>query len=368
MITQGINRPLWKQDSKGKARKWFMELDGPRYRTHSGLADGKMAVSAWTVAVPASKPTAEEQAAFEVEAKYAHQLAREYHDSIDTIATPNFIQPMLAKTYKSFPGFCWSQPKYDGMRCIASKKGPSVILTTREGQPIVSVPHIIEALEPLFEANPTLILDGELYSHDLHDDFNEIMHLCRKEKPNETSIAATAAVVEYFIYDCPSLPGDWKARWMALTRLITSPLGYPIQLSEWDEHDDQASLDTSYDRYVEDNYEGQIIRLPNVPYEFGARSKSCLKRKEFQTDEFKLKAFLPGNGNWSGAAKRARLALPDGREFGAGVKGKKDLLVQRLALEISDAAEVTLRFFGYTPDGIPRFPVVIDFHPEGRKD
>jgi len=29
---------------------------------------------------------------------------------------------------------------------------------------------------------------------------------------------------------------------------------------------------------------------------------------------------------------------------------------------------VTLRFFGRSPDGVPRFPVVIDYQPEGRND
>jgi hypothetical protein len=31
-------------------------------------------------------------------------------------------------------------------------------------------------------------------------------------------------------------------------------------------------------------------------------------------------------------------------------------------------AQATVRFFEYTPDGVPRFPVVIDFHQNERAD
>ena len=49
---------------------------------------------------------------------------------------------------------------------------------------------------------------------------------------------------------------------------------------------------------------------------------------------------------------------------GAGIKGTRE----RAAVLLHEAWEqATVRFFEYTPDGIPRFPVVIDFH-NGRVD
>ncbi|MCK4501332.1 hypothetical protein KAU11_12600, partial [Candidatus Babeliales bacterium] len=62
------------------------------------------------------------------------------------------IEEMFAK-YK----YVYSQPKLDGVRCIASKDG----LHTRGGKSIVTCLHIEEQLQPFFEKFPDEILDGE---------------------------------------------------------------------------------------------------------------------------------------------------------------------------------------------------------------
>ena len=76
-----------------------------------------------------------------------------------------------------------------------------------------------------------------------------------------------------------------------------------------------------YGKYTEQGYEGQMIRQ-NTPYE-GKRTKSLLKRKEFITEEYKVVKVIEGQGAWTGYAKRFILALPDGTEFGSGVRGPK---------------------------------------------
>ena len=37
----------------------------------------------------------------------------------------------------------------------------------------------------MFKQNPWLVLDGELYNHDLRDDFEKIISLVRKQKPTD---------------------------------------------------------------------------------------------------------------------------------------------------------------------------------------
>ena len=76
----------------------------------------------------------------------------------------------------------------------------------------------------------------------------------------------------------------------------------------------------------------------------------------------------PGVGNWAGAAKRFTLKMPDGREFGAGTRGSYALNAERLKLQLNEKSEATVRYFQLTPDGIPRFGVVLDIHIDGRKD
>ena len=82
--------------------------------------------------------------------------------------------------------------------------------------------------------------------------------------------------------------------------------------------------------------------------------------------EFPVEAIEEGEGNWAGYAKRAVLRLPDGRTFGAGIKG--DRAFTKALHDGPLPSEVTVRFFGYTPDGKPRFPVAVDWHYGARRD
>ncbi len=106
----------------------------------------------------------------------------------------------------------------------------------------------------------------------------------------------------------------------------------------------------------------------DTAYELGRRSKSLLKRKEFITREFPVVAIEEGIGNWAGAAKRMTLRNDDGTTFGAGIRGSYSEGVKLLAETVGPNATATVRYFMLSPDGVPRFPVVIDYHPNGRKD
>ena len=102
----------------------------------------------------------------EVAAEYdKKQYQGKYHPTIEETKTgAKFIECMLASKYDAkkhnkFPYF--TQPKLDGVRCLVSKDG----MQSRNGKPIISAPHIRQALEPFFQAHPDAVLDGELYNH-----------------------------------------------------------------------------------------------------------------------------------------------------------------------------------------------------------
>jgi DNA ligase-1 len=356
---------LFKRDSTGRVRFWQMEIDGPRYRTLSGLhPDGAVVTSGWTTPRPASQPTGEAQAIFEVEAKYAHQLAREYHASLDTIDSPNFFEPMLAKPYAGYPGRCFAQPKLDGIRCIARAEG----LFTRQGQPITAVPHIHAALAPLFALDPDAVLDGELYNHEFREDFGEISSIVRKKNPTVAALEKAEALMQYHVYDFPSSSGNFSNRWVELCHIVEDlDLLACIHLVQTVHVGSAELLDELYGQWIEDGFEGQMVRIDG-PYE-QKRSKLLLKRKEFMTREYRVKEFVEGNGNWAGAAKRATLINDDGSEFGAGIKGSYPKGVELLmGPKPTERSVATCRFFCLSPDGVPRFPVVVDYHPNGRSD
>lgn len=341
---------LYKRDSKGSIRIWYIEQQAEQYRYVTGLQDGTHVRSEWTTAVPASQSTPELQADFEVNSAYKHQLDRDYFNTIGEVDTPRFFAPMLAHKYEKWLGTCYSQPKLDGIRCIATAKG----LTTREGQPITAVPHIEATLASVFEEYPDLILDGELYNHDLKDDFGEISSIVRKKKPSEADLAKAAQVMQYHIYDCPS------RGFMNFGQRIVNGLGAVppcIQFVDSRYCTTPEQLDALYGEYLEAGYEGQMVRL-DKPYE-QKRSKTLLKRKVFQDAEYDLVSIEEGTGNWAGLAKAVVCRLPDGRTFGAGILGN-----QKAAAELLTAsyAKATIKFFQLTPDGIPRFGVATKFH------
>ena len=64
------------------------------------------------------------------------------------------------------------QPKLDGVRCIIqAEMDGTVIAYSRTGKEWKNIYHILKELKPFFYKFPNIILDGELYNHDLKNDF-----------------------------------------------------------------------------------------------------------------------------------------------------------------------------------------------------
>lgn len=351
---------LFKRDSKGLIRVWYYVIeDGEtgRYRTVSGLLDGKQIISEWTQAVAqnvgkVNETTPHQQAVKECEAMEKKKIKQGYFTRFDDVDSGTLIKPMLANKYEdyeiNFP--VYTQPKLDGVRCLATKNG----LFSRRGEKLISCPHIEEALKPIFDAHPTLILDGELYNHAFKENFNGLQSLIVRKKPTAEDFNQTKAFIQYHIYDAIENI-NFINRHVKLTNLIPQKL--PLVHVETQIVDTQDLLDHIYSKYLSVGYEGQMIRN-NVPYE-NKRTKHLLKRKEFQDAEFQIVAVEEGLGNRSGMAGAVICRLPDGREFGAGIMGgvevnkriwntKREDFIGKLA---------TIRFQNYTPDGLPRFPI-----------
>ena len=344
-----LHPTLYRRDVSGRTRVWRVEQEDASYRVICGLKDGLHTPSGWLHCVGKQGRDDLEQADFEIASAYKYQLAREYHDTEETIGEAKFFRPMLADKYSKFaPGF--AQPKLDGIRCIARAEG----LFTREGQPIVGAPHIARTLEPLFAKDPDAVLDGELYNHRLHDDFNAIVSLVRRKSLDADQLAKAAALVEYHVYDLPSHPGQFSERYPALFEAVNGlPSIVPVDTQAIA---DEESYDALHGAWIESGYEGSMWRA-NVPYE-QKRSKTLLKRKEFQDAEFPCLSIDEGAGHWAGLAKSVQCGLPDGRTFRAGIKGSQE---RARALLNEEHRVVTVQFFHLTPDGIPRFPIVTKF-------
>ncbi len=355
---------LYKRRSDGGSQEWTIEIFNNQYRTISGKSDGKLVISAWTTCAGKSigrsnETTPEEQATAAAQAKWQKKLDKSYQLSLDDIDIVTYFKPMLAHKYEdrkaklTLPLMC--QPKLDGIRCIAKKDG----LWTRNGKPIKGVPHIWEALKPMFAFNEDYIFDGELYNHALRDNFNEITSLVRREKLTDEQKAKSEMFIQYHVYDFPFWKDTFKERSANLARVLNHCNSSYVICVETCTATTQEELDEFYASWLALGYEGQMVRTVGGLYE-NKRSKCLLKRKEFQDAEYIIISVDEGTGNRSGMAGRMTLRHPDGRTFHSNIKGGYKFY-RRLLVDSDDLVgkEATVKFFQLTPDGIPRFPFVI---------
>jgi DNA ligase-1 len=361
--------PLFKIDSSQNIRIWYMELgegeDTAGYRTVSGIRGGNLVTSSWHKCVPkntgkSNATTIRSQAEKEIVANYTNKKNSGYFENVDEVNTKTTFNPMLAQGFadekiNTEEDKLYSQPKLDGIRCIARADG----LWTRSGKEITSVPHVWEAIKDVFVDHPNLTFDGELYNHKLKTNFNKITSIVRKTKPTPKDIEISKKLIEYHIYDvidCVEEDLIFEERSKRYLKLL--PKTECVVKVETFMILDEDHMNSLYAAYIEDGYEGQMIRR-NKEYE-NKRSHNLIKRKEFKTDEFKVTGIEEGLGNWAGHAKRFVLENKDGKPFGSGVRGNQELL-KDLYDNPTKPKWATIRFFDYTPDGIPRFPVAIDW-------
>lgn len=367
---------LYNLDSKGKVRTWQMVVEGAKYKTVSGLEGGKTTSSGWSTAEPknvgrANATTAEAQAVLEVMAEYKKKLDRKYYAKKEDALSGatgghKFFAPMLAEKYEGWgnlrmpngPKWVFSQPKLDGIRAIIQRSG----ITSRQGKPFPAVEFLMEYFEPIFDREPGAIFDGELYNHELKDDFNSISSLVKKQTPTPEEQAEVRRLIQYHVYDTFTL-GTFTHRtaWLdnidfGTDKIVTVKT---VRVAGF------VALDEEYSQLLLDGYEGQIIRIPDSKYE-NKRSYSLLKRKEFLSQEYPIARVESGDGNWAGYAKKITCLLPDGREFGAGVKGNQEF-TKNLLETLPHPTTATVRYQNLTPDGVPRFPVAVAFF-HGERD
>lgn len=357
---------LYSRTSTGAVQEWEVEVDllNGQYRTSHGQVGGKIVTTNWFTTSPtnvgrSNERSSADQALFEAQASWNKKIKAGAHLNISEVDNESFIEPMLAKKWEDrrskvkFPLYC--QPKLDGMRAVITANGA----TSRNGKPWVTIPHILAALKPVFEKYPNLVLDGELYSHEYKHDFNKIASLIKRTKPSSEDLDESADKVEFWWYDIADSSKVFSDRIQTAEKIYDEFLKdskiviVPTFLAK-----DEAILDELYGDFMEQGYEGQMVRL-NKEYAF-KRSDTLLKRKEFQDDEYTIIEICEGNGNKTGMAGYAWMQREDGVKFRSNIKGNHEFLRDLLVNAESYAGSFgTVKYFNLTPDGIPRFPYLI---------
>jgi len=345
------SKKIYKLDSKERVRVLHVYTNGAELIQESGLVDGQLVKHKSTCTAKnvgrANETTAEEQAEAEAQSKIETKMSTGYFESIDDAESNNVILPMLAKSYDKetnkveWP--CYAQPKLDGMRAL----GYTDKFISRKGKEILNMDHILEELNK-FELNAPL--DGELYAHG--KSFQENMRLIKKYRPGETE------EVKYHIYDYADPDMSFTQRLAVLTNLsnMFGPFKY-IELVPTVAIKNEGELKKLHGRALGLGYEGTIVRWGDAGYKSKSRSSNLLKYKDFQDLACTIVDVIP-------STKRPNqgqfICRHDDKEFGCGMKFSHEER-ENILINASDYVDQTaeIRFFEYSDDGIPRFPVCV---------
>lgn len=364
---------LYARGETGAVLEWDIIVEGNSFYTISGQQNGKKITSSPTICVPKNTgkqnaTTPEQQAIVEAEAKWKKKVKSGYWEDIKDIDKVAFFQPQLAHKWEDYKDEVdWSNgiyvsPKMDGLRCTISKMGAY----SRNGNEFVSFPHILRELAPLLDKYPNLILDGECYCHKLKNDFNKIISLAKKTKPTAEDIVESERHLEYWIFDCPTIDGGYHERyqWLHKNILGTFYKNKWIKLCIHKLIKSPAELENQLAYYLENGFEGLMINTFDGKYE-QKRSKNVLKYKLFKDEEFEVIDIVEGIGERAGMFGNAFLRMKNGKTFKSSARGDDNQYKEILRNKKDYIGKsATVRYQNLTPDGVPRFPVIIQWARE----
>lgn len=359
MVAKASNETfIYKKDTKGKIRYIKAWIVGDVLHQEAGIVGGK-GVPHQKICTPknvgrSNETSGPEQAKLELDSLIAEKLKGEYKNSIKEAETEEVTLPMLAKSYKDEAKKvdwtnAYAQPKLDGMRALGNKA-----LISREGTLIETVPHLTNPI-----LGVPLHLDGELYAHG--KSFQENMRLIKKHRPGESE------AVKYHVYDLVSdLPFFERYELLRGTlKAFKDEHGDLIELVPTVKVNSEAELKKAHAKFLSEGYEATILRWGDAPYKPNGRSSNLLKFKDFLDLAAEIIDIEP-------AKDRPTWGVPvfiyKGKTFRAGMKYSHAEREEFLTNKKSYIGKVgELRFFEWTEDGIPRFPVMVGVRLDKKK-
>jgi DNA ligase-1 len=273
------------------------------------------------------------------------------------------IKPMLAYKVDKKP-VDWSenvyiQPKLDGVRCVI-KLGDNneVQAFSRTGKPWLNIAHITNSLHYFFTQYPDIILDGELYNHDLRDDFNKIISLVRKTKPKSSDRTEASKLVQFHCYDYIETVMDQPYGYR-MNQLVTSDMySYCVKYVETNLILRMDDARVYHARNLANGYEGSMLRL-DKPYQ-QKRSYNLQKFKDFQDAEALIVGYEEGKGKREGTLGKFFMMDDDQNEFGCPPgKGYNYKDLADILNNIHDyiGQRATFTYFERTQSGSYRHPM-----------
>ena len=226
------------------------------------------------------------------------------------------------------------QPKLDGVRCVIQAEGLpyqvgdsewefDVKAYSRTGKEWKNINHILQELVPFFDKHPDVILDGELYNHDLKDDFEKIISLVRKTKPTAEDRLEASKLTQFHCYDIidEKLPFDQRIEFVTEALMLLGDSIYTVITTQVHS---EAAAKACHDGNLSEGYEGSIVRT-NDTYQC-KRSHNLRKFKDFHDAEAEITGWVEGKGKRVGTIGKFTAIDDEGNEFGMPVMDKFKIL------------------------------------------
>ena len=222
------------------------------------------------------------------------------------------------------------QPKLDGVRCLIQTDPYKikVVAYSRTGKVWKNIDHILNELIPFFSHHPNVILDGELYNHDLKDNFEKIISLVRKTKPTDEDRLEASKKTQFHCYDIIDENMAFVERMAFIYKNV--PQSYCIEHVTTTRVATESSAKVFHQENLDNGYEGSIVRT-NDTYHCN-RSHNLRKFKDFSDAEAYIVGYEEGKGKRVGTLGKFIMQDEDGNKFGCppgkgyNYKEMKDML------------------------------------------
>ena len=233
-------------------------------------------------------------------------------------------KPMLAYPVSDKPinydDKIFMQPKLDGVRCLIQYDKGKVTAYSRTGKEWKNIHHITSSLEKWFQSNQTTVLDGELYNHDLRDDFETIISLVRRQTPDDIDMLESRDLVQFHCYDIihpDNSKFEDRNRFVKYCVEQSSPYVHVVNSMLCASDEDAKEIHAVN---LACGFEGSILRTNDVYHQ--KRTHSLRKFKDFHDTEATIVGFVEGKGKRKGTIGKFIAVDSDGNEFGMPVMDK----------------------------------------------
>lgn len=346
-----IYKELYAKDNNGAIRVWRIGIYDGKIKIEHGQVNGAMQSQVEDVTegkggrdrLAQIESRMRSRISSKIDAGYVEDIARAKTERRTNAA--GLLKPMLAKKLSDVKNVDYNnafvQYKYDGNRCLITKRGGEVIAYSRNGKILQNLEHITKDID----LDEGMTIDGELYCHGFP--LQTIVSWIKRKQAHTERI-------KFHAYDT-LMDASYIQRLSVLNDLNLH--GASEVVPTWQVN----TLDHAMEHFKKarkDGYEGSIIRLNDYGYEDGKRSKGLIKVKEWHDAEFAVIDIHESADGWA----ILECTLSNNKTFRVSAPG--NIREKRYVLENKDFyifRHVRVEFAQYTKDGVPFHPVAIDW-------